>query len=54
MIEYIDKPWEESDVAGWHGVGWYFWDESQIYCYGPYPSKILAEKQLETYCKENL
>ena len=34
--------------------GWYFWDETQAYRYGPYESEEEANKQLDRYCKEVL
>lgn len=40
LIEYYDdvikNTWLEWQEAGYDGPGWYFWDEVQMYCYGPY------------------
>ena len=51
MIEYLDKPWPDALLQGWNGLGWYFWDETQAYCYGPYPSSVAAQNALEEYAK---
>jgi hypothetical protein len=45
-IEYLktgDQNW------GWNGSGWYFWDETQAYCHGPYESQEKARQQLNKY-----
>jgi hypothetical protein len=40
-------------VQGWgySGVGWYFWDESETYAYGPYTSKEMAAKGMQKYAR---
>ena len=35
-VEYIEHSWPDGDLAGWDGPGWYFWDESQSQCIGPF------------------
>jgi hypothetical protein len=48
MIEYLKdcaKGW------GFDGPGWYFWDEREAYCYGPYDSKEYAKIKFDEYCK---
>lgn len=34
---------------GWNGPGWYFWDESEAYCHGPYESQEAANNKLHEY-----
>lgn len=46
-IEYLEKG---SPNYGWNGPGWYFWDESQAYCHGPYESGEVANNKLKEYC----
>jgi len=48
--------WLDSGNVDWgyHGPGWYFWDETGAYCHGPYESAELAYIGLEKYCKEEL
>ena len=57
MIEYMftnpaTKNWltygDERD-QGWVGPGWYFWDETETECYGPYISAKQAELKLKEY-----
>ena len=52
-IEYLENGnFEDAFKRGWHGAGWYFWDEADgQYCYGPYASYSEAEDQLVAYCK---
>jgi len=45
---YVPNGW------GWDGPGWYFWDETQAYCHGPYESAKLAKEGLVKYCHEVL
>lgn len=65
MIEWIDDfRAKESDEyfynkehvmwSGYDGPGWYFWDEVQRYCYGPYPSALKAHEESMRYAKEVL
>jgi hypothetical protein len=47
---YIMETWEDADLAGWIGPGWYFWDETASICYGPYNSEREAfEAQRDYY-----
>jgi hypothetical protein len=41
-------------LAGYCGLGWYFWNESFDYVYGPYGSEKEAEDALGEYCREFL
>jgi len=52
-IEYLPLGnFEEAEARGWHGAGWYFWDECDGQnCYGPFSSSIQAEEELENYAK---
>jgi len=34
------------------GVGWFFWDETQAYAHGPFPSRKAAESALAAYVVE--
>lgn len=36
---------------GYQGPGWYFWDETEAYCYGPYKSEKEAEIALNRYAE---
>jgi len=43
---------EDAERRGWHGVGWYFWDEADgQYCYGPYPTYVSAFNAMNEYSK---
>jgi hypothetical protein len=49
-IEYII--YDDFDYAkerGWSGIGWYFWDESGYYCYGPYETEEIAKEKSKEY-----
>lgn len=37
--------------CGWNGPGWYFWDETGAYCYGPYGSAQEANEACSRYAK---
>lgn len=52
MIQNIRHPFEDSDIAGYQGPGWYFWDETGMYCYGPYRTKSEAAKEKHAYAKQ--
>lgn len=45
---------EAAEQRGWHGAGWYFWNEAGQYCYGPYDSEGLAELALKEYGEQIL
>ncbi len=51
-IEYINKQFDNWELAGYTSPGWYFWDETQSGCYGPYESEEIAIKNLEDYCHQ--
>jgi hypothetical protein len=50
-LEYLEKgDFEDAEKRGWHGAGWYFWDEADgQYCYGPFVTKALAESAMNEY-----
>jgi hypothetical protein len=50
-ISHIEKDWEDGKSAGWAGPGWYFWDETQSQCYGPYKTLPEAKEKLAEYVK---
>jgi len=45
------KDWHDADAQGFDGPGWYFWDETESQCYGPYETKELAELKLQEYAE---
>jgi len=47
--ENVAEIWEDADCAGWRGPGWYFWDETQAYCHGPYESEEIAKQKSDEY-----
>lgn len=53
-VQLIDEPFENCDLAGYTSPGWYFWDETITYCYGPYDTRELAQTGLVRYCKDVL
>jgi len=49
-IQHIDAPWsDDAKLAGYDGPGWYFWDETQTICHGPYDTSKIAETNLHAY-----
>jgi hypothetical protein len=46
------KTFPDADVAGWDGPGWYFWDETEAHCHGPFGTKVEAEVAMKKYCLE--
>ena len=55
-VEYLPYgDFEAAESRGWHGAGWYFWDEADGQnCYGPYDSEGMAELALKEYSKQIL
>jgi hypothetical protein len=35
-VRYIDNVSADSLADGYTNPGWYFWDETESYCHGPY------------------
>lgn len=44
MIQYIDQAFEDAIERGYEGPGWYFWDETSVYCYGPFQTEAEASE----------
>ena len=36
------------------GGQWYFWDETGVYRYGPYPNELTAHDERKKYCEQQL
>lgn len=43
-VEYLFANYDRNFDYGFNGAGWYFWDETEAYCYGPYESAEIAEQ----------
>ena len=58
MIDYLTlKSFDnenDAKLSYWNGEGWYFWDETESICYGPYDTEELARDGEIKYCKEIL
>jgi hypothetical protein len=51
-IYHYHQPWEplsDAQAAGYNGPGWYFWDETESLCYGPYGSREEAAEKMREY-----
>lgn len=49
-IQFIKHgDWEDSEWAGWTAPGWYFWDETDAGCVGPFTTKRKARKVCRLY-----
>lgn len=44
---------EDAELCGYTTAGWYFWDETQAYCHGPFSTQEKAKAKLKEYA-ENL
>ena len=44
----------EYRAAGVTEPGWYFWDETWAYAFGPYECQICAKSALYLYCRNEL
>lgn len=53
-VHYLGEEIEDADLAGWEGPGWYFWDETQSHCYGPYDDVVSASLAAQRYAREVL
>lgn len=53
FIDYYDDSgeWsaEDRQAQGYTSPGWYFWDETQSTCYGPYEDQDIAAKEQVRY-----
>lgn len=54
MVDYYDEGWMDAEEAGYEGPGWYFWDETQTTCFGPYPDSDTAYSERDRYIREVL
>lgn len=54
IMELDEEIAESRGVHAWgyQGPGWYFWDETEAYCYGPYKSEKAAEIALNKYAEK--
>lgn len=52
VCEIKEEP-EDSDISGWVGPGWYFWDEA-YQLHGPHETEKEASVALSTYCAQML
>lgn len=51
-IQFIKQLWALGEQQGWDGPGWYFWDEVQQYCHGPFNEELDAKIGLSEYMAE--
>ena len=51
VVLLVEAP-ADSELCGYDGPGWYFWDEPNIYCHGPFGTKHEAERALRIYLPE--
>ena len=63
-VQYIAKAWpgggttrngipfKDADQAGFTQPGWYFWDETEAFCHGPYKTLEEAREKLDEYGKQ--
>jgi len=49
-----DQARQEFRDAGYNGAGYYFWDETQSYCYGPYESALKCHEMAYEYAEKVL
>lgn len=49
-VFYWDSPGEDAQESGWKGPGWYFYDETWSYAYGPHKNKEEAHVACQRYC----
>lgn len=51
IVQRIDTPPEDADLAGWLGPGWYFYDEGYV-LWGPYATAEKARLILRAYARD--
>lgn len=49
-IHFSDKPGSYED--GYSSPGWYFWDETQAFRYGPYASGDMCREKMTEYANQ--
>lgn len=47
-VKYLNQ-FTPSPGPGYTTQGWYFYDETGVYCYGPYNSKLIVISALRKY-----
>lgn len=50
-VWYIDKGIKDLADTGYTTPGYYFWDETDAYCYGPYDTPEIANEKLIEYAR---
>jgi hypothetical protein len=50
-IQFISQPFEDCYERGYSYPGWYFWDETQADCIGPFTTLSRATIELTRYCR---
>lgn len=54
MVQFLSQMWDTANMQGYAGRGWYFWDEAECDCYGPYDNREEAQKKSSLYyCELN-
>lgn len=49
IVQYIHETFEDAHLAGYTNPGWYFWDETESQCYGPYIDEDTARADQYEY-----
>lgn len=52
-LDYDDRTVIANDLCrrGYSVPGWYFWDETEAYCQGPFQDRDEASRKLDEYAK---
>ena len=48
-IYYYENATPDLEDAGYTKPGWYFWDETDAYCHGPFETEEQAREALRGY-----
>lgn len=51
IIHLIKEANDDLIAAGYEGPGWYFWDETDAYCHGPFSTRDEASDACREYAK---
>ncbi len=51
MICHYEEAFEGAEAAGYTTPGWYFWDETEAHCLGPWATQQDAERQMVVYAE---
>lgn len=54
MVQELRETFPDAEIAGYTDAGWYFWDESQAHCFGPYATEDEALAEQDRYAREIL